>query len=97
LFHRTFTETISALSLQFCEDSHIEVCVPASFLDDFKSRVMPYGSNLIEVRSALKIREGVVTTGKLGSSIRGQFRIEFREGFDSGHRLRGPDHITPQH
>jgi len=51
------------------ENSSVDVYVPASFPDDFKSRVKAYGSNLIEVHGALKICEGVMTTGELGSGI----------------------------
>jgi 7,8-dihydropterin-6-yl-methyl-4-(beta-D-ribofuranosyl)aminobenzene 5'-phosphate synthase len=51
------------------ENSRVDVYVPASFSDDFKSRVKAYGSNVIEVHGALKICEGVMTTGELGSGI----------------------------
>ena len=51
------------------ENSRVDIYVPASFPDDFKSRVKAYGSNLIEVHGALKICEGVMTTGELGSGI----------------------------
>jgi len=57
------------------ENSRVDVYVPASFPDDFKSRVKAYGSNLIEVHGALKICEGVMTTGELGSDIREQSLI----------------------
>jgi 7,8-dihydropterin-6-yl-methyl-4-(beta-D-ribofuranosyl)aminobenzene 5'-phosphate synthase len=51
------------------ENSRVDVYVPASFPDDFKSRVKAYGSNLIEVHGPSKIYEGVMTTGELGSGI----------------------------
>jgi 7,8-dihydropterin-6-yl-methyl-4-(beta-D-ribofuranosyl)aminobenzene 5'-phosphate synthase len=51
------------------ENRRVDVYVPASFPDDFKSRAKAYGSNLIEVHGALKISEGVLTTGELGSGI----------------------------
>jgi 7,8-dihydropterin-6-yl-methyl-4-(beta-D-ribofuranosyl)aminobenzene 5'-phosphate synthase len=51
------------------ENSRVDIYVPASFPDDFKSRAKAYGSNLIEVHGALKIYEGVLTTGELGSTI----------------------------
>lgn len=57
------------------ENSRVDVYVPVSFPDDFKSRVKAYGSNLIEVQGALKICEGVMTTGELGSGIREQSLI----------------------
>jgi 7,8-dihydropterin-6-yl-methyl-4-(beta-D-ribofuranosyl)aminobenzene 5'-phosphate synthase len=57
------------------ENSHVNVYVPASFPDDYKSRVRAYGSNLIEAQGALKICEGVMTTGELGSGIREQSLI----------------------
>jgi 7,8-dihydropterin-6-yl-methyl-4-(beta-D-ribofuranosyl)aminobenzene 5'-phosphate synthase len=56
------------------ENSRVDVYVPVSFPDDFKSRVKAYGSNLIEVQGAL-ICEGVMTTGELGSGIREQSLI----------------------
>jgi 7,8-dihydropterin-6-yl-methyl-4-(beta-D-ribofuranosyl)aminobenzene 5'-phosphate synthase len=57
------------------ENSRVDIYVPASFPDDFKSRVRAYGSNLIEVHGASKICEGVMTTGELGSGIREQSLI----------------------
>ena len=57
------------------ENNRVDVYVPASFPDDFKSRVKAYGSNLIEVHGALRICEGVMTTGELGSGIREQSLI----------------------
>jgi len=57
------------------ENSRVNVYVPASFPDDFKSTVKAYGANLIEVHGALKISEGVMTTGELGSGIKEQSLI----------------------
>jgi len=57
------------------ENSRVDVYLPASFPDDFKSRVKAYGSNLIEVHGASKICEGVMTTGELGLGIREQSLI----------------------
>jgi 7,8-dihydropterin-6-yl-methyl-4-(beta-D-ribofuranosyl)aminobenzene 5'-phosphate synthase len=57
------------------ENSRVDVYVPTSFPDDLKSRVKAYGSNLVEVHGALKICEGVMTTGELGSGIREQSLI----------------------
>lgn len=51
------------------KNSRVDVYVPASFPNEFKSRVKSYGSNLVEVHEALKICEGVLTTGELGSGI----------------------------
>jgi len=62
-------DDVGGLSGILSKNSRVDVYVPASFPNDFKSRVKSYGSNLIEVHAALKICEGVMTTGELGSGI----------------------------
>ena len=53
----------------------VDVYVPASFPDDLKSRVRSFDSRLVEVERPLKICEGVMTTGELGSVIKEQSLI----------------------
>jgi len=51
---------------------HVEVYVPASFPEDFKSKTKRFGCRLVEVEGSMKICEGVITTGELGSGIKEQ-------------------------
>ena len=53
-------------------NSGVRVYLPASFPDDFKRRVNYYECEVIEVKDALKICNGVATTGELGTAIREQ-------------------------
>jgi len=53
----------------------VDVYVPASFPRDFKSKVKEFGCKLVEVHEPVKICEGVLSTGELGSGIREQSLI----------------------
>lgn len=50
-------------------NSQVKVDLPASFPEDFKRRVEGYGYEVIEVKDALKICNGVATAGELGTAI----------------------------
>ena len=56
-------------------NSRVRVYLPASFPDDFKRRVKGYECEVIEVKGALKICNGVGTTGELGTAIKEQSLI----------------------
>lgn len=56
-------------------NSHVKVYVPASFSEDFKSKIKGYGCEVVEVKDATKICEGVATTGELGTGIKEQSLI----------------------
>ncbi|MGQ9552406.1 MAG: MBL fold metallo-hydrolase [Candidatus Bathycorpusculaceae bacterium] len=56
-------------------NNQVKVYLPASFPDDFKRRVEGYGCEVIEVKDALKICNGVATTGELGATIKEQSLI----------------------
>lgn len=56
-------------------NSQVKVYLPASFPDDFKRRVKDYDCEVIEVKNALKICNGVATTGELGTAIKEQSLI----------------------
>lgn len=53
-------------------NSKVKVYLPASFPVSFKRKVEGYGCEVVEVRGALKICEGVATTGELGTTIKEQ-------------------------
>jgi 7,8-dihydropterin-6-yl-methyl-4-(beta-D-ribofuranosyl)aminobenzene 5'-phosphate synthase len=56
-------------------NSQVKVYMPASFPSDFKQRVREYRCEVIEVTDALKICNGVATTGELGTVIKEQSLI----------------------
>ena len=56
-------------------NSRVKVYLPASFPDDFKRRIKEYECEVIEVKDALKICNGVATTGELGTAIKEQSLI----------------------
>jgi 7,8-dihydropterin-6-yl-methyl-4-(beta-D-ribofuranosyl)aminobenzene 5'-phosphate synthase len=56
-------------------NNQVKVYLPASFPDDFKRRVESYGCEVVEVKDALKICNGVATTGELGATIKEQSLI----------------------
>jgi len=53
-------------------NSQVKVYFPASFPEDFKRRVKDSASEVTEVKGALKICNGVATTGELGTTIKEQ-------------------------
>lgn len=53
-------------------DDHFKVYVPSSFLSGFKREIKSYGCEVIEVRDAIKIFDGVASTGELGIAIKEQ-------------------------
>ena len=57
----------------------VKVYLPASFPNDFKRRVRRYGCEVIEVTDAVKICNGVATTGELGTAIKEQSLIVAKE------------------
>lgn len=56
-------------------NSQVKVYLPASFPDDFKREIKEYECEVIEVKDALKICNGVATTGELGTAIKEQSLI----------------------
>jgi len=56
-------------------NSQVKVYLSASFPDDFKRRVKDFECEVIEVKDALKICNGVATTGELGTTIKEQSLI----------------------
>jgi 7,8-dihydropterin-6-yl-methyl-4-(beta-D-ribofuranosyl)aminobenzene 5'-phosphate synthase len=56
-------------------NSQVKVYLPASFPEDFKRRVKDSASEVIEVKDAVKICNGVATTGELGTTIKEQSLI----------------------
>jgi 7,8-dihydropterin-6-yl-methyl-4-(beta-D-ribofuranosyl)aminobenzene 5'-phosphate synthase len=66
---------VSGLAGMLSRNRHVDVYVPASFPQEFKLRVESYGCGLVEVKEPLKIRNGAITTGELGSEIKEQSLI----------------------
>ncbi len=56
-------------------NSQVKVYLPASFPDDFKSKVIKCGCEVIEVQDGVKICNGVATTGELDTAIKEQSLI----------------------
>lgn len=56
-------------------NSRVKVYLPASFPEDFKFRVERFGCEVVEVDKPVKIRDGVASTGELGSGIKEQSLI----------------------
>ena len=53
-------------------NNHVKVYVPSSFPNSFKNEVKSYGCELVEIKNATVICEGVATTGELGTTIKEQ-------------------------
>lgn len=53
-------------------NGHMKVYVPASFPRPFKDEIKSYGCEMIEARNAVRICDGVATTGELGVTIKEQ-------------------------
>jgi len=53
-------------------NSAVAVYLPASFPKEFKDRVRRCGAQVVEVQQAMKIGEGVYSTGELGTWIKEQ-------------------------
>jgi len=54
------------------ENNAVTVYLPASFPQEFKTRVQRSGAQVVEVQQAMKIGEGVYSTGELGTWIKEQ-------------------------
>ena len=53
-------------------NNHVKVYVPSSFPSSFKNEIRSYGCELVEIKNATVICEGVATTGELGTTIKEQ-------------------------
>ena len=53
----------------------VTVYVPSSFPESFKSEIRRCGANVVDVKDATVITEGVATTGEMGTGIREQALI----------------------
>ena len=63
------------------ENNAVTVYLPASFPQEFKTRVQRSGAQVVEVQGPMKIGEGVYSTGELGTWIKEQaLAVESPEG-----------------
>ncbi|MHA1581903.1 MAG: MBL fold metallo-hydrolase [Candidatus Baldrarchaeia archaeon] len=53
-------------------NNHVRVYVPSSFPSSLKNEIGSYGCELVEIKNATTICEGVATTGELGTTIKEQ-------------------------
>ena len=57
------------------KNNRVKVYLPASFPEDFKSKVKRFGCEVVEVAKPLKVCDGVMSTGELGARIKEQSLI----------------------
>jgi len=54
------------------KNKDVKVYLPASFPDSFREKIKSYGANYQDVKSSIQIKEGIYSTGELGTFIKEQ-------------------------